>query len=165
MHNYLRTNFSTLSVSIALKFSTLRVSPPEQVFLALHHHKEASTSNMKQTFAFLALVALFGHLALAVRWEIFPLVPTANIDNFNISSYDPAVFNVTRLPDLPSSNGSISASPSPADDPDEECKEEGNNRAFCVIEADVTKCNIAVRIPSLPVSPPPSTETLDALIF
>lgn len=106
---------------------------------------------MKHYLALVAFVALFGRLAVAVeRWEVFPLVTDADITTMNTSewgAWDPAVWHVVRLPDVPEpqSNTALFAA-------DDDCNKDGNNTSFCVIQTDQTKCNIAVRIPSLPVS-------------
>ncbi|OIW31666.1 hypothetical protein CONLIGDRAFT_641455 [Coniochaeta ligniaria NRRL 30616] len=103
---------------------------------------------MKHFPLLIAFMALFGHLVLAQteRWEIFPLVPGADIATFNATewgAWDPAVWRVVNLTVL--SDG-IADSFALGD----ECLKEGNTTGFCNIEQDLTKCNIAIRIPSLP---------------
>jgi hypothetical protein len=117
---------------------------------------------MNPVFTLLAFVALFSHAVLATRWEVTPLSNDTDPAAFNISNYDPALWNVTRLPDpthLP--GASVPDSDSPGDDDPqfgEECRKSGDWADFCVVDENPTKCNIAVRIPSLPVShKPPST--------
>lgn len=107
---------------------------------------------MKQFLALFAVVALFGHLASAQaeRWEIFPLVPGADISTFNATeweAWDPAVWRVVNITALPDAVMGSSTNMEGDD-----CEKDGKTNGFCNIEEDQTKCNIAVRIPSLPVS-------------
>ncbi|KAH8912106.1 hypothetical protein BR93DRAFT_933175 [Coniochaeta sp. PMI_546] len=103
---------------------------------------------MESLLALLIAMIIFGHRsdAQVERWEVFPLVPGADIATFNTTewgAWDPAVWRVVNLTALPEG---ITDSSAEGDD----CEKDGNTNGFCVIEQDQTKCNIAIRIPSLP---------------
>jgi len=111
---------------------------------------------MKNLLPLLASLALLGRQALAA-WEITPLVPDANIATFNIANFDTSVWQAIHI-DLLSSESSESdhhshgsATPTLLNANGDDCYADGNNTAFCVITQDQTQCNLAVRIPSIPV--------------
>lgn len=96
---------------------------------------------MKDTFSILAFMALFGHLAVAERWEIFPLTPSADISTFNTTTWDATVWNVTHLPDPTSVVEAIGT---------DDCSA-GQDPNMCLPNNDGTTCNIAIRIPQTDV--------------
>lgn len=101
-----------------------------------------------------ALVALTLSLGSGVsaraRWELIPLTEGADPTTFNSTSYDPAVWNVTKIMDLPDENeGTVSpaastATPFPT-------PEYGNSPGFCVGSQTEGDCCIGVRVPQAPV--------------
>ncbi|KAB5571892.1 hypothetical protein GE09DRAFT_1097397, partial [Coniochaeta sp. 2T2.1] len=117
-------------------------------------HNQSLSTIMKNFVPLLTTLALLGRQALAA-WEVTALVPDADIATFNITNYNTSVWQVVHI-DLPPqaqdiSHGSSAAAPVPLVDGDD-CYADGNNTAFCVISQDPTQCNLAVRIPSTPVS-------------
>lgn len=106
---------------------------------------------MKQMLALLTFLAVFSQIIFAAIWEIKPLVPTANITEFNIDSFNSSIWNVTMLSNHTEPGGEPLAGSSSDDGP--KCEDDANRPGFCKLEEDETKCNLAIRVPGLPVRP------------
>jgi hypothetical protein len=153
-----------------------------EIFLSFNRHlpftnSDTSATMMKTFFVAMALVAL----AIATGWEIIPLSHDAEVAfdpaTWNISNYDPTLYNVTRLPDNPNEANMFLVDP--PDEPNrpapgdnlstnqtnvdsvletfEQCNSTGSpllRPEWCVPswEHDQTQCNVAYLVPHTPVS-------------